>query len=311
MAIVKLVSDFDGVWTQQESEAEYIWNYIINRLSQLTGDTPKIINSLLEEAKRDMDKSTHEYGWFSNGSIAAYYGEDPFGDINATFDYINRVGRKSSHSNFKQKLANIKDAVESWEKKTLEEFSKECFDKAATQFKLEGKLKPDSSAGKVVRELNAKGVEIVIAADWKTEKIEHLFLKAEHKATNEQQPKRGRLHARGNAKKFVIDNSYTKLPEFMEITDKYKVNLRRGSYHKILLDEKPDYVLGDAFSPDLALPLYLRMKDRSFRHMKVIQKLQPHTPKWVKDYLNKEEFRGITYTIKNINELPQIISNAK
>ena len=311
MAIIKLLSDFDGVWTDQQSEAEYVWNYIVTRLSQLTGDSPKVIQALLDESKKDMDKSPYEYGWFYNGLVAAYYQEDPFGDNNAILDYINRAGRRSSHSNFKQRLAKIKDAVESKEKKTLAEFSNECFIKSTTQFKLEGKLKPDASAGKVVKELNAKGVEIVVVSNSKTEKIQHLFLKAGQKTTNEQHLIRGKLHARGDAQKFVIDNSYTKLPEFMEITGKYKVNLRRSGYHKILLEEKPDYVVGDVFSLDLALPIYLRMKERSFRHMKMIQKLQPHTPKWVKDYLNKEELRGIAFTIKNIDELPQIITNAK
>ena len=311
MAIIKLLSDFDGVWTDQQSEAEYVWNYIVTRLSQLTGDSPKTIQALLDESKKDMDKSPYEYGWFNNGSVAAYYQEDPFGDNNAIFDYIDREGKRSSHSNFKQRLAKIKDTVESKEKKTLAEFSNECFIKSTTQFKLEGKLKPDLSAGKVVKELNSKGVEIVVVSNSKTEKIQHLFLKAGQKTTNEQHLIRGKLHARGDAQKFVIDNSYTKLPEFMEITGKYKVNLRRSGYHKILLEEKPDYVVGDVFSLDLALPIYLRMKERSFRHMKMIQKLQPHTPKWVKDYLNKEELRGIAFTIKNIDELPQIITNAK
>jgi FMN phosphatase YigB (HAD superfamily) len=311
MAIIKLISDFDGVWTDQQSEAEYVWNYIVTRLSQLTGEPPLTIEGLLDESKKDMDKSPHEYGWFNNGYIAAFYQEDPFGDNNAIFNYIERAGRRSSHSNFKQKLARIKEAVESKERKTLAEFSNDCFVKSTTQFKLEGKLKPDAAAGKIVKELNSKGVEIVVVSNSKTEKIEHLFLKAEQKATNEQQQKRGRLHARGDAKKFEIDNTYSKLPEYLEVTAKYKVSLRRSGYHKILMEEKPDYVLGDVFSLDLALPVYLRMKERSFRHMKVIQKLHPYTPKWVKDYLSKEELRGFAFTIKSLDELPGIISNAK
>lgn len=37
-----------------------------------------------------MDKETYKYGWFNNGGMAAYYQEDPFGDNNAIFDYINK-----------------------------------------------------------------------------------------------------------------------------------------------------------------------------------------------------------------------------
>ncbi len=70
----------------------------------------------------------------------------------------------------------------------------------------------------------------------------------------------------------------------------------------------PDYVLGDVFSLDLALPLYLRMNDPKFQKLKVIQKVQKYTPSWVKDYLSKAEFKGIAFMIDDIKELPDIIS---
>ena len=88
MAIVKLISDFDGVWTNQNTEADYVWNFIITSIATLIGDTPKHINSLLVECKKEMDSAPYEYGWFNNGTISTYYQEDPFGDNNAIFDYI-------------------------------------------------------------------------------------------------------------------------------------------------------------------------------------------------------------------------------
>lgn len=79
MAIVKLLSDFDGVWTNQEIEAEYVWNYMVNALSNLTGETPAAIDKLLADCKKDMDRAPYDYGWFNNGAIAAYYRKTPLG----------------------------------------------------------------------------------------------------------------------------------------------------------------------------------------------------------------------------------------
>lgn len=307
MAIVKLISDFDGVWTNQAVEADYVWNYIISSISTFTEDTPKHINSLLIECKKEMDSTPYEYGWFNNGTISTYYQEDPFGDNYAILDYINRAASKRSFSHFKQELAKIKDTIEKKTNMTLAEFSNDCFTKSTRQFKLEGKLKPMNTAEKIIKKLNSAGVEIVIVSNSKTEKIEHLFRKAGQTVTNKNSIVRGRLHAIGDAQKFVIDNSYTELPEYYEITKRYKVSLRRKNYFNILLKERPDFVIGDVFSLDIALPLYLKINDSRFKNLKVIQKLHMYTPTWVKDHLNNNEFKEIAFMIDSIDKLPGIL----
>lgn len=307
MAIVKLISDFDGVWTNQDIEADYVWKYILNTVSGLSGDTPDNINSLLQEAKKEMDNTPYDFGWFSNGGVSCYYQEDPFGDNNAIFDYIERAASKRSYSHFKQELARLKEVINKKANMTLAEFSNDCFMKSTTQFKLEGKLKPVETAGKIIKKLNAAGVEIVVVSNSKTEKIEHLFRKAGQTVTNEKSIIRGRLHAIGDARKFVIDSAFTELPEHYEITSRFKVSLRRSNYFKVLLAEMPDYVIGDVFSLDLALPLYLRMNDKRFGKLKVIQRVHKHTPGWVKDHLSKEEFKGIAFMVDSIDELPGIL----
>ncbi|HMT10331.1 MAG TPA: hypothetical protein PKA39_01760, partial [Ignavibacteria bacterium] len=207
MAIVKLISDFDGVWTNQDAEAAYVWNYILNAAAALTGEKPEAMDALLQESKKEMNSAPYEYGWVSNGTISCYYQEDPFGDNNAIFDYIGRAASKTSYSHFKQDLARLKEAVETKGKMSLADFSNDCFMKSTSQFKLEGKLKPIESAGEIVKELNSAGVEIIVASNSKTEKIEHLFRKAGQTVTNEKSIIRGRLHAIGDARKFVIDTS--------------------------------------------------------------------------------------------------------
>jgi hypothetical protein len=277
-------------------------------ISKLSSIPVKEIDILMDECRTEMDKTPHLYGWKYNGHLACYYQEDPFGDNNSIFDFIDNNISKSSYSHNRQKLAEIKDSVlKKTENKSMLEFSNECFIKSTTQFKLEGKLRPVPTAGAIVKELNKSGVEIVVASNSKTEKIEHLFLKAGQKASNDKSIIRGRLHARGDAQKFIIDPSFTEIPAKLKITKYFQPELRRKNYFNILLEEKPDYVIGDVFSLDLALPVYLRLNDARFSRLKVIQKVQPHTPAWVLEYLKNKELKGIAYMVDSIDELPALI----
>lgn len=308
MALRKLISDFDGIWTNQEQEAEFVWNFILNKTSELSGIPTNEVNDLLNHCKKEMSSEPWEYGWFYEGKIAAYFGEDPFGDNNAVFDYINRAASKTSHSRFRQRIYEIKESILN-NYQSLADFSEYCFKESTADFKIKGKLKPIENANDIIRELNSSGVEIVVASNSRTEKIEHLFTKAGLRVTNQFSIKRSRLHAMGGAGKFKIDDSFSLLPESINLDGKFRVNLRRPSYYKILLEEKPDYVLGDVFSLDIALPLWLSMNDKDFSGLKVIQKIQPHTPAWVRKYIASPNLKLKAYMVNSLEEIKGIINS--
>lgn len=307
---IKLVSDFDGIWTNQNIEAEYVWNYILDSVAELSGMEKSGVNNLLSECKKDMNKEPYKYGWFYNGMIAAYFSEDPFGDNNAIFDYINKTASDNSDNEFYRNQLMVKDSILK-KYSSLADFSQACFMNSTKKFKDGGKLNPIDTTKKIVDDLNSAGVEVIVASNSRTEKIKYLFSKAGIEVTDDNSPERNGVHARGDARKFVIDTDYTELPEFLKVTDKFLVPLRRSSYHKILSEEKPDFVIGDVFSLDIALPLYLRIHDKSFSNLKVIQRVQPYTPYWVKDYLDKDEFRGIAFMVNSVDEAPELISKNK
>ncbi len=301
MKKIKLISDFDGIWTNQNIEAEYVWEFILSSLSDLTGSGKDKIQNILAKCKSEMDKQASKYGWFNNGSIAAYYQEDPFGDNNAIFDFINNSVEGDPDLNL-IKESILKKYI------SLADFSQECFMNSTKKFKEEGKLNPVSITKSIVEDLNNSGVEIIVASNSKTEKIKYLFSKAGIDVTDESSPERGGVHAKGDARKFVIDNNYSALPEYLNTDENYKIALRRSSYHKILSEEKPDFVIGDVFSLDIALPLYLRMNDGSFGNLKVIQRVQPYTPDWVKNFLSEDRFKGIAFMVNSVEELPGLIN---
>jgi hypothetical protein len=302
MGKIKLVSDFDGIWTNQELEADYVWNYIINKISQLTKLSIKEADLFLNEVKAEMDAEPYKYGWFNNGKIACYYREDPFGDNNAIFDYFGKIYNKSNNSPLAEKIIKIGKNILDGGYSSFDIFSNNCFFESTGKFKEEGRLLPHHSARKVLDELFNNNVQVVVASNSKTTKIEYLFslmgIDIEDK---------NKFYARGNSMKFVIENEFSVVPEILKIDSDYNVNLRRQAYYNVLYEEMPDYVIGDVFSLDLSLPLYLRINDSRFKNLKVIQKVQKHTPDWVKNFLSKNEFKGIAYMIDDIEEIRKVI----
>ncbi len=304
---MKLVSDLDGVWTDQDKEARFVGQYIVKKLSEMTNFTADELKELIEGCRKEMDKTPYEYGWFYNGHISAYYHEDPFGDNNAIFNYIHRAGNRNSFSVFRQNLNDIKKAVIEKGFESVEKFSNSCFAEATKIFKESGKLAPHPNGKLALDKVLKKGVQVVVVSNSSTQKIEHLFHKMGKQPTNERSFKPGPVHARGNAMKFVINPDFNLTPDILKTEKHYDVNLRRQSYFEVLLDEAPDYVLGDVFSLDISLPLYLRLNDERFSKLKLIQIVHKYTPDWVKDFLSKKKFKEIVFMIDDISKLPDVI----
>lgn len=307
MAIKKIISSFDGVWYNPENEAKYIWNYIINKTAVISNNKPELIDSLLQKCQTEMDKSPYEYGFFNNNYLSIYYKENLFFDIFAVFDYINKNASTNSYSKFKQELAFIKNAIEKKTLMNLFDYCKDCFNTAAKNFKIEGKVKPNTSAGKIFNYLTSTGTEILLLSDNDTEKIEHIITKTGLKISNEKSIIKTRLHSIGNINRPEIDNNYTKIPEIIKINIRYNVYLRRPKYYRLLIKEKPDYVIGDNFSLDISIPLFLILNETNFQNLKVILKKQSYTPEWVLEFLSKNELKKNVYIIDTIDQIPSLL----
>lgn len=300
---MKLISDFDGIWTNQAKEADYVWDFILNYLADLTSQNKIFISDTLAQCRNEMNKTPELFGWYNNGAVACFYHEDPFGDNNAIFDYINKTGL-SDDSDYLKSLKLIRDSVLK-KYKSLADFSQDCFYLATTKFKEEGKLQPVSDAMDVIKKLNLSETEIIIVSNSRTNKIEHVFEKAGIIASPEMG---SAVRVRGDAMKFVVDDTFSDIPESLNINEKINVPLRRKSYYNILLEEKPGFVIGDVFSLDLSLPLFLRLNHKDFSELKVVQRIQTYTPKWVKDFLSRKELQNIAFMVNSVSELPDIIT---
>ncbi|MEO8447407.1 MAG: hypothetical protein ABI528_07925, partial [bacterium] len=293
---MKLISDFDGIWTEQGDEAGFVWNYIIDAITDLSGYQRKGTELFLQQCKMEMNKSPEKYGWFIGDNAACFYTEDPYGDNNAVFNYINNVNTDGLSFEFAEQIILIRASIIK-KYRSLADFSQECFMLSTGYYKSLGKLEPVSNANAIVREINSFGTDIVVVSNSTTDKIKYLFSRASVEVSSDPLSQRKKVHARGDAKKYMVYNSDTTIEKSYKINDKIEVPLRRSNYHQILIEEKPDFVIGDVFSLDIALPLYLRMNDKKFSELKVIQRVQTYTPDWVRDHLSKAEFKDIAFMV--------------
>ena len=114
-----------------------------------------------------------------------------------------------------------------------------------------GQIKPlDPESAAVLQSVLARGDEVVIVSNSGTERIRQLLGGAGIEAREDPGP--GHLRIRGSARKFLLSDA----PRHLDVGD-YRIPLDRPHYEQILLEERPDVVVGDVFSLDLALPLDL------------------------------------------------------
>ena len=89
---MKILSDFDGVWTDQALEAENVKIYMAAeaaRFAEVSGDDARGHFRTFEER---VQAAPAEYGWAPDGRITAYVDEDPFCVLNSIAMYLERAG---------------------------------------------------------------------------------------------------------------------------------------------------------------------------------------------------------------------------
>lgn len=84
----------------------------------------------------------------------------------------------------------------------------------------------------------------------------------------------GELRLRGSARKFVLEPGR----DDTLMAGGMRIDVARPHYEEVLREEAPDAVVGDVFSIDLALPLALKRREPSWRHVRLFWLVHPYTP---------------------------------
>lgn len=254
---MKLLTDFDGVWTDPREEAALGYDFIAHEVCRLTGLDLNLVQKRIASIRSDVLASPLSHGWESNGAIAAFSEEDPYITNNAICRAI-----ALHHSDLWESIRG--------EFPDFDEFSYSCYRGGVKRYSEKNidLLRP--GAKDILRSLLSHGWDIVYASNSTGEKLRSCLgdLSAEEG---------GPIRIRGSARKFVLttENGETN-KEFAG----RKVRTDRGHYLEILEEEQPDILIGDVFSLDLSLPAELREKGVPYlTHGLVLYKTE-YTPSW-------------------------------
>ena len=212
----------------------------------------------------------------SHGRISAFGDEDPFTRHSGLLHYIQV---NAAHDPL---AADLRDAVAA-HGLTLDAFGGQAHAEGVAEVartRGPGILPAAAAAG---RALLAAGIEVVVVSNSGTDKLASWFTHAG--VPNVVHPARtpGALCLRGSARKFVLDEQPSPL-RIAAVT----IDAARPSYEAALRDERPDAVVGDVFSLDLALPLALRRSDAAFARLRLFWLLRSYTPEWLRGAIESE-----------------------
>ena len=269
---MKLLSDFDGVWTNPNAEGVAQGEYLDRTLADWTSD-PLRAAEWIRAARRATRREPTRWGWLSNGRISAFADEDPFIQHSALLHYVH------DHSTQDAVAGAMRDGALAEGFADLDVFANHNHARAVEQVVRQrgpGILPEAAAAG---RRLLETGTEIVVVSNSTPDKLLDWFEHANVPRTLHPEYRDGALCVRGSARKFVLGGGARGTLDLGGTA----FEIDRPSYEAILLDERPDAVVGDAFSLDLALPLALRRGKEEWKHVRLFWLIHPYTPGWLKD----------------------------
>jgi len=273
---MKLLSDFDGVWTNPNAEGVAQGEYVDRTLASWTSD-PAHAAEWIRSARLATRREPTRWGWLSNGRMSAFADEDPFIQHSALLHYVH------DHSGRDAVAGAMRDGALAQGFADFDVFGGHSHAHAVEQVVQQrgpGILPEAAAAG---RQLLAHGIEVVVVSNSTPDKLLHWFEHANVPRTLHPEQRDGALRVRGSARKFVLGP--TARGTFDLGGTAFEID--RPSYEAILVDERPDAIVGDVFSLDLALPLAFRRREPGWTHVRLFWLVHPYTPAWLMDVVRR------------------------
>lgn len=269
---MRLLSDFDGVWTYPDAEGVAHGHELDAALLRLVPDPEHdAVRAWIARARDVVRSEPTRWGWAVEGRISAFGDEDPFTEHGALLHHLSVV---RAHDPLADRLAR---AIEE-QGRSLDAFGGEAH--VAGVKRVEAARGPGitTAAAEAGRRLLAGGVEIVVVSNSGTDKLQRWFTHAG--VANRVHPERahGELRLRGSARKFVLSPEAGDPLEVGSLA----VDVARPFYAQVLQEEAPDAVVGDVFSLDLALPLALKRTRPGWKHVRLFWLVHPYTTERMK-----------------------------
>jgi len=238
---IKILSDFDGVWTDPTHEAVAVEERFGDDLARRTGFARERVARDLAHCRMRALSEAERHGWTPGGRLTAYADEDPFLAVSGVASYLATASDPLAEP-YRRALAQEAGA-------DFMVLADRAFREVGAVPGL-GRLLPEGA--QVLAELEELGCDIVVVSNSDTSKLVRLFADAGIEAGTEPGV---RVRVRGGARKWALGAS----DEHILVRGR-RVHVDRPEYGRILAEEHPDLVVGDVFSLDLALPFHLRAR---------------------------------------------------
>ncbi len=284
----KILSDFDGVWTDQGREAVVLVQGCVDALAELAGVHPDEAREEIDALRRRMAAEPHAHGWAPDGRISAYVDEDPLVESSAL---CNAIDTSDDPTAKRYRAAVLGNGFAS-----MSDFAQHVYVTATGAFRREHPPCLVADARAILDELLALGVEVVVVSNSEAEKIVSWFAGAGIDAGENEGHA---LRVRGAAAKWLLGGDAA-----IEVAGR-RIYVDRPRYRAAIEAEQADLVVGDVFSLDLALPHVMRSHGMAAAPRSLVLRHHVHTPSWVRD---TSAGGAIDHMVAGLAELPAIVA---
>lgn len=307
----KILSDFDGVWTNPVHEAQSVRDLMVAETARCVGVEPGGVARDFESFSQLAFAEPATHGWapkeFAAGRVTAFVDEDPFCAGNALASVLGAValgGYDVSDAGLRDRAVSYSEAILQGGFgvgfQNTEDFADHAFLAATSAYRRDRPHALVDGAADIAGALLDAGCELVVASNSETGKLLDWFSAVGIPCHDADRPApAGRsIAARGSAGKFVLGPS----SEVLEVADR-RIFLDRPKYRRVLEAESADLVIGDVFSLDLALPSAMRAAGEACAPRELVLVRHPYSPAW-----SAVERAGgrIDHVIDRLSELPAI-----
>lgn len=284
----KILSDFDGVWTHVGHEAQVLYEQLVDDLAELTGQPRQQVQADVTALRQRVLTAPHHYGWAPDGRITAYADEDPLCETGGLSALIS-VAEDDQAKRYRESI------LARWP--TISAFAENGFVTAMGRFRA---THPPSIAADARQQLDAvkqAGAEVVVVSNSEPGKLVAWFTAAGIDASESPGHE---LRIRGSAGKQVLGGEAS-----IEVHGR-RVFVDRPRYREAIEQERPQLVIGDIFSLDLALPHVMREDGHPAAPRMLALRRHSHTPAWI---LDDRAAGAIDHVVDHFGDLASLIDS--
>lgn len=295
VARLHLVTDFDGVWTEPQREARAVQRTVVREFARLAGWSEAAAVRCYRRWMRRVLERPAEHGWRIDGRLSSYVDEDFFALPAA-------IGQAIADADGDPEAEQLRAAILR-EHATVSDFMDACYHGTCARFRESVAHDLSPGAEEVLRWLLDLGARVTFVTNAPLAKVVDWFgCHGLEVADAADDARAGHpLRAYGRAGKQWLGPGR----EHLRFSDR-RVWTDRPAYRAILERERPDVVLGDVLSLDLALPLALRAAGHPAAPRTVAILHRRHTPAWVRAAVAPGPGR-LDHHLRHIRELPGVI----